>query len=149
MKVNLQIQDAEVRRAIDGMTVGQMRSSLRAGLRKSMSPVRAAVVRAYKALYPGNAWKLMAVKTYKKGLGVWLGLWKPNPSPEEVQSLIAMRSLNRGTDKRATRMGYARGSLAGSQFFDAAISAIPNAERQVRQEVEAAIIKKARKEGLV
>ena len=150
MIVRFDFEDSAVRGALDGMSVGKLRGALRSGLRRAMSPVRGAAVRAYRSLYPGVKWKLLAVRTYKRGVGVWLGLHKLRASDSDVRSLLAMRSLNRGTAARATRRGYGRGSVSGSGFFDAAVSgSLPSAARNACREVESAVLKRARKEGLL
>jgi hypothetical protein len=151
MNVSLDIKDEALQRAFDGMKVGQLRTAIRSGLRKAMTPVRTAVRREYKSIYKGSKRiNLAAIKNYKKGIGVWLGLYKVKPSEQEIQSLIALRSLNRGTVNRATSKGYNRGAIEGSQFFDnAVIGAMGSAEAAAQREVTNAIMKKAQKEGLV
>lgn len=150
MNVSFNIQDEAVQRAFDGLKVGKVRTAMRQGLRRAMSPVRTAVMREYKASYKGSKRiNIAAIKNYKRGIGVWLGLYKVKPSEQEIQSLIALRSLNRGTGNRATSKGYNRGAIEGSQFFDNAVSsAMPQAETRAKREIETAIINKARKEGL-
>ena len=152
MNVSFKIDDAAVQQAFDGMKVGQLRTAIRSGLRKAMSPVRNAVRREYKSIYKGSKRiNIAAIKNYKRGLGVWLGLYKVKPSEQEVQSLIALRSLNAGTVERATRKGYDRGQIKnGSDFFGRGVQAsINTAEGNAQREVEQAIAQKARKEGLV
>lgn len=151
MSVSLKIQDQGVQRAFDELSVGRVRTAMRQGLRKAITPVRTAVRREYKATYKGSKRiNLAAIKNYKRGIGVWLGLYKVKPSEQEIQSLIALRSLNRGTANRATSKGYNRGAIEGSEFFDNAVSsAMPQAETRAQREIETAIMNKARKEGLV
>lgn len=151
MSVRFDIQDANLQKAFDGLKVGKLRTAMRSGLRKAMNPVKAAVWREYKAAYPGSTkYRVVSLKNYKRGIGVWLGLHKVRPTDVDVQTLIAMRTLNRGADSRATRKGYNRGSIAGSGFFDNAVSGSMAGARSVAQrEVMAAILNKARKEELV
>jgi hypothetical protein len=152
MNVSIDIKDEALQRAFDGMKVGQLRTAIRSGLRKAMTPVRTAVRREYKSIYKGSKRiNLAAIKNYRRGLGVWLGLYKVKPSEQEVQSLIALRSLNAGTVERATRKGYNRGQIKnGSDFFGRCVQAsINTAQGHAQREVEQAVIKKAKKEGLV
>lgn len=151
MNVSLEIKDEALQRAFDGMKVGQLRTAIRSGLRKAMSPVRTAVRREYKSIYKGSKRiNLAAIKNYKRGLGVWLGLYKVRPSEQEVQSLIALRSLNAGTVERATRKGYNRGQIkSGSDFFGRGVAAsMGAAEGRAKREVEMAVGNKAKKLGL-
>ena len=151
MNVSLEIKDEALQRAFDGMKVGQLRTAIRSGLRKAMSPVRTAVMREYKSLYKGSRRiNLAAIKNYKRGLGVWLGLYKVRPSEQEVQILIALRSLNAGTAERATSKGYNRGQIKdGSDFFGRGVSASMGvAEGRAKREVEMAVGNKAKKLGL-
>ena len=151
MSVSLDIQDANLQKAFDGLKVGKLRTAMRSGLRKAMGPVKSAVWREYKAAYPGsNRYRIVSLKNYKRGIGVWLGLHKVRPTDAEVQTLIALRTLNRGAEGRATKKGYNRGDIQGSQFFDNAVSgAMGAAEAKAQREVTSAIMKKAQKEGLV
>ena len=149
MKVSIDIDDAMVQRAFDGLQPKQFRTAVKHGLRKSVNVIKREAVKNYKTAYPGSdRYKAIHMKVWRNGMGAMVDLLFMNKD-KELRPWV-MRFQNAGTAMRATRAGYDRGFMAASSFFaDAVKSKKSEAEGMLKRAVDEAIVKKARKEGLV
>lgn len=152
MNVSFNIDDEAVINALDQMDAKTYRASLRSGLRSAMLPLRKAVVAAFKEFYPySDKADLLRIRNYKRGVGVWIGLHKGKVSEDEVRAIIALRALNRGRAGYISRKGPNKGNPeVGLLFWDNAVSATEGTVANlVEKKVTDAVMKKAKKEGLV
>jgi hypothetical protein len=152
MNVSFNIDTEDVIKALDQMDAKTYRASLRSGLRSAMQPLRKAVVAAFKGFYPESLKAdLLRIRNYKRGVGVWMGLHKGKVKQEEVRAIIALRALNRGRAGYISRKGANKGNPEqGLLFWDNAVSATEGTVANlVEKKVTDAVMKKAKKEGLV
>lgn len=152
MNVSFNIDTEDVIKALDQMDAKTYRASLRSGLRSAMQPLRKAVVAAFKGFYPESLKAdVIRIRNYKRGVGVWMGLHKGKATAEEVRAIIALRALNRGRAGYISRKGANKGNPEqGLLFWDNAVSATEGTVANlVEKKVTDAVMKKAKKEGLV
>ena len=148
MKAKIEFSDADVQRAFAAMNPKMFRTAVKAGMRRSLNIIKRKAVANYKAAYPGSGrYKKIHAKVYRTGTGAMIDLLFV---PGDRRDSIALRSQNVGTVKRGTKTGYNRGVMPASHFFkDAVESTKGQAQTALARDVDMAIVKKARKEGLV
>jgi hypothetical protein len=80
-----------------------------------------------------------------------MGLHKGKATAEEVRAIIALRALNRGRAGYISRKGANKGNPEqGLLFWDNAVSATEGTVANlVEKKVTDAVMKKAKKEGLI
>lgn len=149
MNVSFDIDDQRVIDALEKMTAKSYRGALRSGLRSSIQPIRRAAVSNFKRHYPeSEKTRIMAIKNYKKGIGVYLGLFKKRAKAAEVRAIIALRSLNRGRAGYKYRKGARKGQPEQGLHFwdDAVIQNASKVEQLTKTKIIDAVKKKAAKE---
>lgn len=151
MNVSFSIDDELVIEALDQMDAKNYRASLRSGLRKSLQPLRKATLANFKKYYPDSEkMKIMTIRNYKRGIGVYFGLAKGKKSEEDVRAIIALRSLNRGRAGYISRKGPNKGNPEkGLLFWDDAVSSSePKIKADVEKHIKASVYRRAKKLGL-
>lgn len=149
MSVRVEIDDQMVQRAFEGLSPKQFRTAVKQGLRRSVNIIKREAVKNYKAAYPSSdRHKHIHMKVYRTGTGAMVDLLFLRGEKEAKPYVL--RFQNKGTAMRSTKAGYDRGFMPASEFFtDAIQSKKAQAESMLMQSVNEAIVKKARKEGLV
>ena len=148
MKAKIEFSDADVQRAFAAMDPKTFRTAVKAGMRRSLNIIKKRAVANYKTAYPGSdRFKKIHAKVYRTGTGAMIDLLFV---PGDKRNSIALRAQNVGSVERHTKMGYNRGIMPASHYFSDAIESTKGqAEKELARNVDAAIVKKARKEGLV
>ena len=150
MKAKIEFSDIDLQRAFNAMEPKTFKASIKAGMRRSLNIIKKRAVANYKAAYPGsNRHKAIHAKVYRTGTGAMIDLIFLN-GDKELKPWV-LRFQNKGATARVTRNGgYNRGDMPASEFFSSAIEATKGqAEKELARNVNEAVIKKARKEGLV
>lgn len=149
MKPKIEFDDKMLQKAIDGLDPKTFRNAVKAGMRKSANLIKSEAVRNYKSEYPGsNRHKAIHMKVYRTGMEAMVDLIFLK-GDKEMKPWV-LRFQDKGTAMRATKAGYDRGFMAASNFFSNAVAAKKSqAESELARNVDEAIVKKARKEGLV
>lgn len=149
MSVKIEFDDRTLQRAFEGLNPKQFRTATKQGLRKSCNVIKREAVKNYKAAYPGSQrYRHIHMKVYRTGMGAMVDLIFLK-GDKEARSYV-MRFQNKGTAMRVTKAGYDRGFMPASEFFAEAVrSKKSQAEKMLMQSVNEAIVRKARKEGLV
>ena len=149
MSVKIEIDDTMVQRAFDGLTPKQLRTATKQGLRRAVNVIKREAVKNYKSAYPDSSrHKYIHMKVYRSGIGAMVDLLFLKKDKEARP--YVMRFQNKGTAMRATKAGYDRGFMPASEFFAEAVrSKKAQAESMLMRSVREAVVKKARKEGLV
>lgn len=145
----MEIDDAMVQKAFNSLDPKTFRNAVKAGMRKSANLIKAEAVRNYKSEYPGSErYKGIHMKVYRTGMGAMVDLIFLK-GDKELKPWV-LRFQNKGTAMRATKAGYDRGFMPASGFFSDAVAAKKGqAESELARNVDEAVVKKARKEGLV
>lgn len=149
MKAKIEFSDADVQRAFAAMNPKTFRTAVKAGMRRSLNIIKRKAVANYKREYPGsNRYRAIHAKVYRTGTGAMIDLLYL-PKDDGLKPYV-LRMQNAGTAMRATRKGYDRGFMSASEFFIEAVESTKNqAQNELARNVDMAIVKKARKEGLV
>lgn len=149
MRAKIEIDDQLVQRAFVAMDPKTFRNAVKSGMRRSLNIVKRKVVANYKAAYPGSErFRGIHAKVYRTGTGAMIDLIYLK-SDKELRSYV-LRFQNKGTAMRATRDGRDRGFMPASNFFETGVEqSFSKAESTLARNVDEAVVKKARKEGLV
>ena len=149
MKVSIEFSDLDLQRAFNAMEPKTFKTAVKAGMRRSLNIIKKRAVANYKAAYPGSdRYKYIHAKVYRTGTGAMIDLLFLKKD-KEMRPWV-MRFQNKGTAMRATRQGYDRGFMPASDFFGEAVESTKGqAQAELMRNVNEAIVKKARKEGLV
>lgn len=150
MRAKIEFSDLDVQRAFAAMEPKMFRTAVKAGMRRSLNIIKRKAVANYKAAYPGSdRYKAIHAKVYRTGTGAMIDLLFLK-GDKELKPWV-LRYQNKGAVARITlRGGYNRGDMPASRFFVEAVESTKNqAEKELARNVNEAIIKKARKEGLV
>ena len=148
MRPKIEFSDVEVQKAFTEMSPKTFRTAVKAGMRRSLNIIKRKAVANYKVAYPGSdRYKKIHAKVYRTGTGAMIDLLFV---PGDKRNSIALRSQNAGTVERGTKSGYYRGVMPASHFFSEAVeSTKEQAQNELMRNVNEAIVKKARKLGLV
>lgn len=148
MKASIEFSDLDLQRAFNAMEPKTFKTAVKAGMRRSLNIIKKRAVANYKAAYPGSdRFKKIHAKVYRTGTGAMIDLLFV---PGDKRNSIALRAQNVGSVERHTKMGYNRGVMPASNYFTSAIDAtMPQAEKELKRNLDESIIKKARKEGLI
>ena len=150
MKAKIEFSDLDLQRAFAAMDPKTFKTTVKAGMRRSLNIIKKRVVANYKAAYPGSdRFKAIHAKVYRTGMGAMIDLIFLK-GDKELRPWV-LRFQNKGATARVTRKGgYNRGDMPASEFFSSAVEATKGqAESTLARNVDEAIVKKARKEGLV
>ena len=149
MKASIEFDDQMVQRAFVALDPKTFRTAVKSGIRRSLNIVKRRVVANYKAAYPGSdRYKGIHMKVYRTGTGAMIDLIYLK-SDKALRSYV-LRFQNKGTAMRVTKDGWDRGFMPASDFFSAGLEqSFSQAEITLQRNVEEAVVKKARKEGLV
>lgn len=150
MKAKIEFSDLDLQRAFNAMEPKTFKTAVKAGMRRSLNIIKKRAVANYKAAYPGsNRHKAIHAKVYRTGTGAMIDLIFLK-GDKELKPWV-LRFQNKGATARVTRKGgYNRGDMPASEFFSSAIEATKGqAESTLARNVDEAVIKKARKEGLI
>lgn len=149
MKASIEFSDLDLQRAFNAMEPKTFKTAVKAGMRRSLNIIKKRAVANYKAAYPGsNRYKAIHAKVYRTGTGAMIDLIYLK-SDKALRSYV-LRFQNKGTAMRATKDGWDRGFMPASDFFSAGLEqSFSQAEITLQRNVDEAVIKKARKEGLI
>lgn len=148
MNVSFEIDDELVIDALEKMDAKNYRASLRSGLRGALQPLRKATLANFKEHYPDSEkMKVMSIRNYKRGIGVYIGLVKGKGDKRDI---IAVRALNRGRQGYISRKGPNKGNPEqGLLFWDKAVeTAEPKIKAAVEKKIIAAVYRRKKKLGL-
>lgn len=148
MRAKIEFSDADVQRAFAAMEPKTFRTAVKAGMRRSLNIIKKRAVANYKQAYPvSERFKKIHAKVYRTGTGAMIDLLFV---PGDKRDSIALRAQNVGSVKRGTKSGYNRGVMPASHYFSNAVEATKTqAQNELARNVDEAVVKKARKEGLV
>ncbi len=148
MRPKIEFSDAELQKAFNGMEPKTFRTAVKAGMRRSLNIIKRRAVANYKREYPGSdRYKDIHAKVYRTGTGAMIDLIFLKKSSAKA---YVLRFQNAGTAMRVTRKEYDRGFMPATEFFSEALeSTREQAQNELMRNVNEAIVKKARKEGLV
>ena len=149
MRPKIEFSDAELQKALSEMSPKTFRTAVKAGMRRSLNIIKKKAVANYKAAYPGSdRYKYIHAKVYRTGTGAMIDLLFLKGNKEARPYVLKFQ--NAGSKERGTKTGYYRGVMPASHFFSEAVESTKSqAQNELMRNVNEAIIKKARKEGLV
>lgn len=147
MRAKIEFDDKELQRAFTEMAPKQLRTAVKAGMRKSLNIIKRRAVDNYKSAYPGSdRYKDIHAKVYRTGMGAMIDLLFLKKSDSKA---YVLRFQNAGTAMRVTKAGYDRGFMPASNFFSEAVESTKDqAQNELMRNVNEAIVRKARKLGL-
>lgn len=149
MRAKIEFSDADVQRAFSAMDPKTFRTAVKNGLRRTANIIKKQAVSNYKAAYPGSErFRGIHMKVWRTGMGAMVDLIFLKG--DDALRPWVLRFQNKGSVQRATKKGYNRGVMPSSNFFsDAVAEKKSQAENDLARLVDEAVVKKARKEGLV
>lgn len=155
MRAKIEFSDADVQRAFAAMDPKTFRTAVKNGLRRTANIIKKQAVSNYKAAYPGGPkrpaserYRGIHMKVWRNGMGAMVDLIFLKG--DDALRPWVLRFQNKGTAMRVTKDGWDRGFMPASNFFSDAVEAKKSqAENDLARLVDEAVVKKARKEGLV
>ena len=150
MRAEMTWDDKKILAAFEGLSPKGLRSATKIALGNSARVIKRAVVREYKAAYPGSQrYKAIHMKVWKDATGATVDL-KYIPRKYAHLKPYVMRFQSAGTDVRTTtKLGLNRGRMPASRFFSkGAYAAFREAQQRLVEEIGKQLLKKAEKEGL-